>query len=382
MVDPRLYLDVVVKLLTKVPPGKITSIPHDLIPFLNHNELSARAYETVVEIYGWQELLNQGEIDKLKIAKHQAIARNRLAKTALKDTIALLSGYNYIYFKGLLAAFYHPNPQNRHPGDLDILVQIDQFDDVVEVFCDNGWTLQKSVHWKREKKIAEQYGFALVLRHPEIPITLDLHRAVVDRTEPFWIPSSDLLKCKRYLSIDKNLAVSAPSVEDHLAILALHSVRHAYFKITWFYDIYCLLNSNEIELDEELFRKRTKDWRISKAVNTSIALTQKIFRFRPKNLAVDTSIVEIQRTLNRRPPSLIMRGKDVSPRNLRRLTGLIDLQDSRSEAFGYLKRLLFPPKALLREFDDPEISLVQYVLNRLSRGFGINRQEPKKSYFT
>lgn len=74
MVDPRLYLDVVVKLLTKVPPGKITSIPHDLIPFLNHNELSARAYETVVEIYGWQELLNQGEIDKLKIAKHQAIA--------------------------------------------------------------------------------------------------------------------------------------------------------------------------------------------------------------------------------------------------------------------------------------------------------------------
>lgn len=71
----------------------------------------------------------------------------------VKDFFRLLSGYEYRLVGGVAVSFYVPE---RIPskGDLDVILQMDDFDNVSADFRENGWLVQRGGYQEKFEYVA------------------------------------------------------------------------------------------------------------------------------------------------------------------------------------------------------------------------------------
>ena len=172
--------------------------------------------------------LNGKQRKRIEAAERDTRLRNSLALSALKDALALLDQY-------------WPERFLRNPGDLDLLVHPADFLAAKMVLLDSGWTEQPTVHGHLDDRIAAKYGFARVFRHPTRPVTIDLHREPVDRTEPFCLDPDELIESAVAEDLAEGIKVFVPGAAEHLCLVALHAVRHGSFRLQGFVDVYSML---------------------------------------------------------------------------------------------------------------------------------------------
>lgn len=333
-------------LLREDPPPEQLTDPERLADLLCHHDLGPLASHLVGHHIGWGRKLAGSPLDRLDSLVLPAKIRRHMVVIALADALTVLYAFHPLLFKGLVLADLYPEAHLRDPGDLDILVQPREFDAAADALAAAGWRLQPSMHRDRPDDVAEEYSFALVFRHPVRPVILDLHRAPVDRTEPFWIDPEAIFARTERIRFSEGIGVSTPAPEIHLALIALHSVRHGTFRLRWFYDLHLACLAWREQLDQERFEAFCREWKILRAVRVAFEIMAHLFNtpWHPLQHLVQDRRVE--RAAARRSPYVIARGHLTRSRSWRRVAALIDLLDSPGPILRYLLHTLFPPRKL------------------------------------
>jgi len=360
-------------LLRGAPPHQISFDSDLMIRLLKHHDLDAAANYWIEKIPAWKLYFTKLQLASLTASEIQAKVRYHLVLGALKDALQVIGDLQPVLFKGLAVCQVYPAPHLRNPGDIDFLMPINYFERAVDRLMEAGWKLEPSVHRDCPPEIARRYGFALIFRHPTSPVILDLHRAPVDKTEPFWIEPEDLFQFTPNLQISVEVSVASLAVEDHLALLALHSVRHGFFRLIWFYDVHLASEKWGNSLNREIFRQRCERWHISRAVRVGREISRRLF---PTQVLLFPDIpldVGTRRSIARRNNLTIMRCHLVNPGSWRRLAAMIDLLDNRWLAFRYLMRTVFPSRSLFATNEKSIPSIPRYLKDRLLKIFQFRR---------
>lgn len=354
------------RLLAGIPPAGKVADPELLADLLVHHELGAFASWRVNRQHAWQVALGEEAMGRLDATVMQTRIRRRMVVDALGDAMALFApACRPVLFKGIALTPVYPEPHLREPGDLDIIVPRECFQAMDQRLQDEGWSLQPSVHRDRPPTVADRYGFARVYRHPRRPVTLDLHRAPIDRTEPFWIDPEPVLERTRQVRLPEGPVISVPRPDWHLALVALHAVRHGTFRLRWFLDVHLALEAWREELDRERFETLCREQRILRAVRTSLEITARLFHTASHPLDHLPMDRALQRAVQRRSPGVVAVGHLTRRGGWRRIGALRDLMDTRHGLRHYIFRTLFPPRELYETTRDGPLSRAEYWKKRL-----------------
>jgi len=283
-------------------------------------------------------------LEDLNRADRNAVARRSLVLGALEDALELLAPRRAVLFKGLAVAESWPSPHFRDPGDIDLLVPVEMHGEAAGTLLAHGWTEERTIHIGVRELVARKYGFARVFRHPERPVIVDLHSAPVDRTEPFWMNPQPLHENSIETTLSGGVNARVPLDEHHLALMALHAVRHGTFRMQNFLDLHffcCSKRINNIEISAYARREN-----IFRAVSVSRRVATELLGVQPWGAGSDEGAA-IRRAAEKRNPAVIARGHMTVRGGTRRMIALIDLIDDPVSAIRYMWRLAFPKRSLL-----------------------------------
>lgn len=354
-----------VALLKGDPPPTDELSKEMLVSLLLHHELGPLASWRIRSSVVWQSWISHDLKAKLDQTVLHAKVRRSLVYHALEDVWRLLDGLRPVLFKGIALAQVYPDPIHRNPGDLDILVHRANFLEAVQRLENAGWLLEPSVHRDRPNDVADNYGFALVYRHPTRPVIVDLHRAPVDKTEPFWLDPEILFEHTIEQTLPEGLRVSTFSPEVHLAICALHSVRHGNFRLGWFTDLWFALHEWQHQLDSESFRAFCRGQKIERAVKTAFGIMTELFGscWHPySDVKVDKGT---KKAIRKRSPEVVVHGFVTHSASWRRIVALSDIMDSIQDRVRYIWKTVFPSPLLFTTKDSPKPKRMQYLLHRV-----------------
>lgn len=313
--------------------------------------LSLCAHHDTLPLLGFQlrrqpgclEALNEEQRGKIEQAERENILRVTLAVEALKEALSALRPIRPVLFKGLAAAQGWPKTGLRDPGDLDLLVAPVDFLAAKKSLLDNGWSELPTVHGALDDSIASRYGFARVFKHPRRPVTVDLHREPVDRTEPFRVDAAGIRATAVETEVSSGVTVLTPGPPQHFALLALHTVRHGSYRLQGFLDLFFWLSREENRDRDIEIIQYSKENHIFRAVSTAVLVAEELFGTLPGKALMVGRDQSIRRAVLRRRPSVIARSHMVAPGGFRRVAALVDLIDNPFLAAHYLFRLAFPP---------------------------------------
>lgn len=203
-------------------------------------------------------------------------------------------------------------------------------------------------------------------RHPSQPVVLDLHPVVVDRTEPFWLKTEDLLEHRKSVKLWKNLQVYVLDERFHLILVALHAVRHGYYRLGWFYDLYKMdsiwRDSEERKIIYEFCSKNN----ILRALLISLGLSSSLFHKEKEGLSVESLDRWTAFSIRRRNKEIIQSG-GMKYKKLKKIMTLLDIQDNLYNIFSYLFRISLPPLFLVTgEQSYGKRQYWKYGLNRIN----------------
>lgn len=341
MISPDYLLLAAASLLKGEDPPFPLFKSGQLVRFLVHHEVAATVCHQLHKREDLQALLLPKEIAALESEYRKAKLRYRMVKDALQDALALLHPLDPLFFKGLAIGEYYEEPWLRNPGDLDLAVRKHDFSEARDRLVKNGWCPQPTVHQHVPKEVAERYGFAAVLRHPKMPVIVDLHRDAVDRTEPFPL-DGNLLFTHSIQGTVSGMTVRIPSPAAHMVLASMHSVRHGYFRMSWFYDLYRMNLGWRNRFSAREFLLIAEQFRVRRAAQTGLELMNRLFRVGSHPLK-QTPVDTLTRwAIQRRSGANLLRGHMVKPGSLRRLSAMIDLVDHPGQAGRYLTHLVFP----------------------------------------
>ena len=364
--DGEIIVTEAARLMRGLPPSGLGANPKLIADLLCHHQLGPLGSWRTGKHDAWRRYLMGDAQKKLDETVLPAKIRRHMVSIALADAMTVLHDVHPLLFKGMVLAELYPRPYLRDPGDMDVLVPREEFDRAEEALQDAGWRLQPSVHRDRPRKVAERYGFAQVYRHPVRPVILDLHRAPVDRTEPFWIDPDVLYDQTTRVRFPEGVVVSSFSPEIHLALIALHSVRHGTFRLTWSFDVHLACKKWRHEIDPGRFEDFCRRWHILRAVRTGLEVARQIFNteWHPlEHLPLDMKTV---RAAARRSPWVVARGHVTRRGGWRRFSAMTDLMDNRARSIRYIYRTLFPERVLFQTQDSQPPGWGQYAAGRIS----------------
>ncbi len=341
------------RLLTGHPPPDALTLPPDVLAdLLLHHRLGAAAAERVRRSVAWQTALGASAVARLQATVVPAQARRRLVVDALADLFHLVDSSDVTLFKGLLLGELYPKPWLRNPGDIDLIAQPERFDTISDLLRSGAWEQQATVHWKRGQAVQKRFGFAEVWKHPHSPVTVDLHRDVVDRTEPVRPLTGDILARRVQTTLSEGISLYAPHPEDHLILAALHSVRHGFFRLDWLLDLYFACKVWRGALDSAHFRNRCRRWGVLRAVRVGLELSRLVFGGEWHPLESYPMDRWTRWALDRRTTAVIAHGHLVRRGGWRRIAAMADLMDAPGEVLAYLWRTALPPRELFAEGDN------------------------------
>ncbi len=362
--EERLLLYTVARLLTgNLPPDPFPETD-SLTSLLVHHGLGALASDRIKHNNHWKTCFSPSGMNYLDKTVIPGKARRKLVSNALKDVYKLFNADSVLLFKGLALGEVYPEVYQRNPGDIDLITRPGEFQQIAATFKNAGWQQLPTVHWKRTNEIQDHYGFAAVFKHPASPVTVDLHRAPVDRTEPFWIPPEDLFAKAVHVMLSEGIEARVPHWEDHLILAALHSVRHGYFRLDWLLDLHFTLQEWKEHIRNDSFYRRCREWKVYRAVRTGLELSMMVYGRQPhplQHIAMDRWTAW---SLQRRSAGNLIHGHMVRQGGGRRVLAMADLLDDMEGMVHYLLHTAFPPVSVLQEANDPDPALGWYVKNR------------------
>ncbi len=339
--------------------------PELLVNLLVHHNLAPLASYRVVRGEVWSHLLEGEPLRRLEATVLPGRVRYNIVIKALKDLVEAIGHLEPVLFKGLSAASIYPEPYLRDPGDIDIVVDRGNFDEAVHCLEDDGWRPQKTVHFNLNPETAKKYGFARVFRHKSSPVIVDLHYDLVDKTEPFSLRSDFFLKNKQPFKLEKDTEIYIPGYAEHLAFLALHSVRHGHFRMQWCLDVHFACEQWTDKIDRDYFISICSENNIMRAVRIGIEVAGSLYgtKYHPLDHIPLKSSVE--RAVFRRSPTAIGRGHLVKPGSWRRFSAMVDLIDKKSTRVNYITHTLFPNRELVTDVKGEKKSIFYYLAGRL-----------------
>ncbi|MDP8206073.1 MAG: nucleotidyltransferase family protein [Candidatus Electryonea clarkiae] len=363
--ETELVISAAARLLTGKPPPREKFDPHELITLIFHHNLASLASFQAGRLEGWRVRLEGDALKELDATLVQARVRRMMVVRALQDALKIIGDFHPVLFKGLAAAELYPQPHLRDPGDIDLLIHPDHFGVAANYLLENGWELQETVHADRSEDVARLYGFARVFRHPESPVILDLHRAPVDKTEPFWIDPESILDRSIHTVLTDDISVNVPEHEDHLILLALHSVRHGFFSLKWCLDVFFACREWTLEIEQKKFVDNCRKMHVERAVRTGLEVARVFYG--PVRNPMDNLLMDgkTQKAITRRNPFIIAKGQLSGQGGLRRFSAMLDLMEGFSSKAYYIAHTLFPPRALFSDSAGELPSRKFYFKNRI-----------------
>jgi len=353
------------RLISGSPPSGKNVDPETLVDLACHHDLDALGSHLAGKSAAWRKFLDGKPLARLDQQVLKAKIRHRMVNDSLHDAIDLLSELRPLLFKGLALSELYPSPYHRNPGDIDLIVEEDAFGDATKILETNGWRLQPTVHRDRLNEVADEYGFAKVFRHPDRPVILDLHRAPIDKTEAFWIEPEDLFNHSIQVKLNNEFSISTPGNEEHLAMIALHSIRHGTFRIGWCLDVHLACMAWQASIDSARFENFCDRWKIKKAVLVAFEVSRRMFdtNWHPlQHIPLDYFTMA---AINRRTPGVIAHGHLVQRGAWRRVSAMVDIMDNMSLKSKYLLHTMFPPKRLYTTEKIKDFSTLSYIKRRL-----------------
>ncbi len=342
---------------------------HNLVPLLGYRLRQARA-----ELSG---AMTDDQREMVKRLELEAKARYALSLEALGDALALLDPYRPVLFKGIAAAQAWPLPGLRDPGDLDLLVPLEAFPAAKKELLEAGWIEQHTVHGHLDDSVAEKFGFARVFRHPAKPVVVDLHRELVDRTEPFRVHSGPLYESAVLTKLSDRVVVRVPGPVEHLCLLALHAVRHGTFRLQGFVDIYLWLERYEGVIDNMEIKEYARQNKILRGVSVALLAAHNLFGGLPLAVRGLLETPSVRVAASRRSPAVLARAHMTRRGGVRRVLALVDLLDNPLLVARYLVRLAFPAREIV--LSGSGSGFVVYFRRRMSAFLnllpGFERQE-------
>ena len=364
-------------LLGQPPRGELvhTDLIADLVI---HHGLGALGSYQVGHHDVWRRKLEGEALHRLDQTVLQAKIRRNMVAVALADAVEVLRGFRPILFKGLALANLYPKPYLRDPGDLDMLLGEGEFEDALDLLQKAGWRIQPSVHRNHPTEISKRYGFAQVLRHPVRPVILDLHRDPIDRTEAFWIGLDDLISNTRRLELSEGVSVSTLAPMQHLALTAIHSIRHGTFRLAWTLDVHLGCDAWKNEINREEFVDFCRRWKVLRAARVGFEVARQLHGtpWHPlDHLPYDGATA---RAAARRSPYVIARGHLTRRGSWRRFSAMVDLIESNSDKWRYIIKTLFPSRDLFVFGDDKRPGWFSYISGRFKAMFVVLFKGEKK----
>jgi len=354
-------------LISGNPPSGKAVFPEKMVDLICHHDLGALGSFWAGKSSGWQRLLSGKALATLDQNVIKSKIRYKMVFDSLVDANEILSVFRPLLFKGLSLCELYPKPFLRNPGDIDLIIDKKLFLDACEVLEKNGWRIQNTIHRNKNNDIADDYGFARVYRHPDRPVIIDLHRAPIDKTEPFWIETEALYEHSIQNNLSDGPVVSNPGMEEHLALIALHSVRHGTFRLSWCLDVHLACTAWQATIDVKRFEDFCRRWNILRAVYVGLEVSKKLFNTSWHPLEHIRLDKRTHYATKRRSPGIIAHGHLYNSGSFRRVGAMIDLMENNRLILKYCKKMMFPQKSLLVNQDDKEIGLIRYLLSRITK---------------
>ncbi len=371
----------VLRLVSGQQPDDHTFSSLEAFKVLKYHKLLPIASLFLKKIPRWENSFDQESLQKIHASTIPSKAKYTFVIESYRDAHKILNEFKPLLIKGIGVAQVYPEPWVRDPGDLDIIVQKKDHLQASTALLDSGWTEVPTVHWEKSQSIQDKYGFARVFKHPENNSTIDLHRDIVDRTEPFPMDSEFLFRSTRKISVADNLSIDTPSREVHFAVLALHSVRHGFFRIQWFLDLHFACQKWQKGFRFDRFYQFCRKYGILSAVQIACAITQRQFGTKWTPVPANHMVFPKEVAVRRRCAAL-GHGKLVKKGGIRRISAMADLFENPVEMFNYLRTISFPPRDLVLENSGLPLSWIRYFtrrnnvfLNIISQYSGIRRNQ-------
>jgi hypothetical protein len=175
-------------------------------------------------------------LERLRIDITAQHIRAHCELRALTATLAA-SGIGWVVIKGpAVAALGYDDPALRYFVDVDVLVNNEDFGQVIDLLCENGAALM-DVNWEAQLKLDRaEAELLLPLQTP-----LDLHWHPVNNGRARGTTDFDvgaILSRKRALSVGPGGAeLPVPDAMDNMILVALHGSLAGGHKLTWLKDL-------------------------------------------------------------------------------------------------------------------------------------------------
>ncbi|MFH0882414.1 MAG: nucleotidyltransferase family protein [bacterium] len=337
----------VAKMLSSREPPSLGVHPRQILSLCSHHGVLPLLGYRFRQHFGDLAGLADEHRERIEQSERETLVRYTLARGALNDALVILKPFRPVLFKGIAAAGAWPLRSLRDPGDLDLLVAQEAFPAAKAALLNASWTEQPTVHGHLNDVVSAKYGFARVFRHPSRPVTVDLHREPVDRTEPFRVDPVHLLATAVLTEVANGVVVAVPGPVEHLCLLALHAVRHGTFRLQGFVDVFMWLERHKNAIRDIEITKYIRDNRIFRAVSVALLITQNLFEDLPLEVRGFDQDPVVRFAAARRKPGVLVRSHLTARGGVRRLIALIDLIDSPVLALRYVFRLVFPAPEIM-----------------------------------
>lgn len=171
---------------------------------------------------------------RVNVARGLAVA----ALLAELDDLLGAHGVDFLVIKGPAVARHYPRPEDRHVGDLDILVRdADAGWRAYAALAEAGWrplVFGGDLDEAARRAVYQRYMKDITLASPRSPIRLELHWRLFD-SEHEGLAAVMWEDCRRANAGGVHFAVPSPTNE--LRYLILHGSYSAFFRFKWLVDV-------------------------------------------------------------------------------------------------------------------------------------------------
>ena len=281
------------------------------------------------------------QMDKLETILHLFEDKN--------ISVLIVKGYS------LLKNVY-PTLGSKYPGDIDLVVEQKDLILVKTILNSSGYN-SKILY----PDVLEKKGF--------LPIDLktDLISAERIKSRAFAaeLPLADIFKSSLPWADGYNFS-KIPSWEDHFLILCSHAEKHAYSKISLFYDLSRILHKRSGEIDLERLKTKAFTFNLQKPFYICLKYLQKRLFFPLENKLIN----DLEKTINfscleLKIVKLILSGKKLHIAGT--LLPVFSIKDFGGK-LRFLGELVFPSKEVLRQttgIQNPKLSWTMYPVRIL-----------------
>lgn len=333
-------------LFSGVPPELDPAEQQALIDLIDHHQLLPLLHWRLSRNSDLKSRFVASDMNRMRQASHRIVAEQVRNRSVLAQALELLAEFDPILFKGLAAAEQWPDTALRPPGDIDLLVSPEAFSDAATALESNGWVRLPTVHSELDGEVAARYGFAAMYRHPSWSLAVDLHRSIIDDTEPFGMDAESLRKASCMVELQGGITARTPSPGHHVALMALHSVRQGLFRWVHFLDLAywrgAMSDKNNIVISEYA---RTNA--VIRPVRVAFLAAETLLSTPLYPDALGRPTAGDLRAARRRGPDVLANGRFFAPDGLRRVHALLDLLPSCRQRTRYTQKVLLPDRELV-----------------------------------